>query len=77
MDRTYRESAAIIAYLVDKYDLEHKISVSDANEKYHQLQWLFFQASGQGYDPSTSSPSVADVKQTILRPGELVLAVYT
>lgn len=44
----FRESGAIITYLVDKYDTEHKISVADPNEKYKQLQWLFFQASGQG-----------------------------
>ncbi|EPS97014.1 glutathione S-transferase C-terminal-like protein [Fomitopsis schrenkii] len=42
------ESGAILQYLVDMYDTEHKISVSDIKEKYHQLQWLFFQASGQG-----------------------------
>lgn len=35
-------------YLVEHYDPEHKISVTDAAEKYQQLQWLFFQASGQG-----------------------------
>lgn len=43
-----RESCAIMQYLVDKYDPEHRISVSGTDEKYHQLQWLFFQASGQG-----------------------------
>ncbi|OBZ75586.1 Glutathione S-transferase 2 [Grifola frondosa] len=42
------ESNAIIAYLVDKYDTEHKISVVKFEEKIIQLQWLFFQASGQG-----------------------------
>jgi len=42
------ESAAILVYLADKYDPEHKISVSDSGEKYQQLQWLLFQASGQG-----------------------------
>ncbi|KAH9833867.1 glutathione S-transferase [Rhodofomes roseus] len=42
------ESNAILLYLVEKYDTEHKISVSVVNEKVHQLQWLFFQASGQG-----------------------------
>ncbi|KAH9919700.1 glutathione S-transferase [Fomitopsis serialis] len=41
-------SAAIIAYLVDKYDPEHKVSVGDPSEKWQQLQWLIFQASGQG-----------------------------
>ncbi len=43
-----RESNAIMIYLVDKYDPEHKISAAETNDKYHQLQWLFFQASGQG-----------------------------
>ena len=43
-----RESNAIIQYLVDKYDKDLTISV-DGDEKYKQLQWLFFQASGQGY----------------------------
>ncbi|KAI0343624.1 glutathione S-transferase C-terminal-like protein [Trametopsis cervina] len=42
------ESDAIILYLVDNYDTEHKISATDPKEKYTQLQWLFFQASGQG-----------------------------
>ncbi|KAI0686270.1 glutathione S-transferase [Cytidiella melzeri] len=42
------ESDAIVLYLVDTYDTDHKISVSDTKEKYEQLQWLFFQASGQG-----------------------------
>jgi len=42
------ESGAIITYLVEKYDAEHKISASTDNEKYEQLQWLMFQMSGQG-----------------------------
>ncbi|RPD77240.1 glutathione S-transferase C-terminal-like protein [Lentinus tigrinus ALCF2SS1-7] len=42
------ESNAIILYLVDKYDKEAKISVTDEKDKYTLLQWLFFQASGQG-----------------------------
>ncbi|KAI0090826.1 glutathione S-transferase [Irpex rosettiformis] len=42
------ESNAIITYLVDTYDKEHKISAADTKDKYLQLQWLFFQASGQG-----------------------------
>jgi glutathione S-transferase len=37
-----------MAYLVEKYDPENKISVSNLEEKYHQLQWLMFQVSGQG-----------------------------
>lgn len=44
-----RESDAILVYLVERYDTEHKISVSDPKEKITQLQWLFFQSSGQGY----------------------------
>lgn len=43
-----RESNAILIYLVENYDTEHKISVTDPKEKAIQLQWLFFQASGQG-----------------------------
>lgn len=43
-----RESNAILQYLVEKYDKEHKIFINDGEEKYAQLQWLYFQASGQG-----------------------------
>lgn len=43
-----RESDAILQYIVDKYDKEHKVSVTDEDDKYRLLQWLFFQASGQG-----------------------------
>ena len=43
------ESDAILLYLVDKYDAEHKLSVVDEKERYAMIQWLFFQASGQGY----------------------------
>ncbi|KZO98677.1 glutathione S-transferase [Calocera viscosa TUFC12733] len=42
------ESGAILLYLVDKYDPEHKISASTELDKYRQTQWLFFQTSGQG-----------------------------
>jgi len=42
------ESNAIILYLIEKYDPEHKISVTDNLEKHLLNQWLFFQASGQG-----------------------------
>ncbi|KAI0635306.1 glutathione S-transferase C-terminal-like protein [Trametes polyzona] len=47
-DFTIWESDAILLYLVDKYDKEHKLSVADPNERYQLIQWLFFQASGQG-----------------------------
>lgn len=43
-----RESDAILLYLVENYDKEHKLSVADVNEKFKLIQWLFFQASGQG-----------------------------
>ncbi len=44
----HRESGAIITYLAEKYDPEGKISAKGFEEKMKQLQWLFFQASGQG-----------------------------
>lgn len=49
------ESDAILLYLVDKYDTEKRLTVTDENEKYRLIQWLFFQASGQGYVQATSS----------------------
>ena len=42
------ESDAIMLYLVDKYDTEKKLTVSDEKDRFAMLQWLFFQASGQG-----------------------------
>lgn len=42
------ESGAILTYLVDKYDKDHKYSAATDEDKYKQLQWLFFQSSGQG-----------------------------
>ncbi|OSD03972.1 glutathione transferase Ure2p class [Trametes coccinea BRFM310] len=42
------ESDAILSYLVEKYDTERKISFDRFEVKIIQLQWLFFQASGQG-----------------------------
>ena len=44
-----RESDAILIYITDKYDKERRISSADENERYQIIQWLFFQASGQGY----------------------------
>jgi len=41
------ESLAILEYLVDKYDKDHKVS-STGQDRYTQLQWLAFQVSGQG-----------------------------
>lgn len=43
-----RESNAILLYLIGKYDKENKFGVTDEKDKATLLQWLFFQASGQG-----------------------------
>ena len=48
-DFTIWESGAIILYLADKYDPERRLSVESERERYAMIQWLFFQASGQGY----------------------------
>lgn len=43
------ESGAIVLYLIERYDTEHKLSFAPgSNESYLAKQWLFFQASGQG-----------------------------
>ncbi|KAF2848742.1 glutathione S-transferas-like protein [Plenodomus tracheiphilus IPT5] len=48
-DLTLWESGAIIEYLVEKYDTQHKISFErGSKEDYLARQWLFFQVSGQG-----------------------------
>ncbi len=43
-----RESGAIISYVTEKYDPTRTISFEKFEDKMHMLQWLFFQASGQG-----------------------------
>jgi glutathione S-transferase len=45
---TLWESGAIIEYLIDTYDKEHKLSYSTFPEKYLLKQYLHFQMSGQG-----------------------------
>ncbi|OJT15255.1 Glutathione S-transferase 2 [Trametes pubescens] len=47
-DFTIWESNAIVTYLVEKYDLDAKVSLKTFEGKITQLQWLMFQASGQG-----------------------------
>ncbi|KAH9934023.1 glutathione S-transferase C-terminal-like protein [Epithele typhae] len=49
-DFTIWESGAIILYLADKYDKEGRLSPAQDDERgrYALVQWLFFQASGQG-----------------------------
>jgi len=45
---TLWESGAIIEYLVDTYDKEHKLTYTTFPEKYLVKQYLHFQMSGQG-----------------------------
>lgn len=45
---TLWESGAIVQYLIETYDVWHKISYETFPEKYHAQQWLHFQMSGQG-----------------------------
>jgi glutathione S-transferase len=46
---TLWESGAIIEYLIEQYDKDHKVSFAAGTpESYHAKQWLFFAASGQG-----------------------------
>ena len=42
------ESNAIILYLVPRYDKEKRLTYADEKAQYSVLQWLFFQAAGQG-----------------------------
>ena len=53
-DFTIWESDAILLYLTDKYDPEKRLTVAGEKEKYALVQWLFFQASGQGCVADTS-----------------------
>ncbi|KAE8440963.1 hypothetical protein EG329_006152 [Mollisiaceae sp. DMI_Dod_QoI] len=48
-DLTLWESGAIIEYLIERYDKDHKLSFAlGTQESYLAKQWLFFAASGQG-----------------------------
>lgn len=48
-DITLWESGAIIEYLIEVYDQQHRLSFPPGSpESYHAKQWLYFQASGQG-----------------------------
>lgn len=48
-DLTLWESSAILEYLIEVYDKDHKFSFeAGSKEAFHVKQWLFFQASGQG-----------------------------
>ena len=46
---TLWETGAIIEYLMERYDTEHRLSFAPGTpESYHAKQWLYFQVSGQG-----------------------------
>jgi glutathione S-transferase len=46
---TIWESGAIIEYLIEVYDKEHRLSFAPGtHEYYHAKQWLFLQTTGQG-----------------------------
>lgn len=42
------ESGAIVQYLIEQYDTEHKLSYPSLKERHLCNQWLAFQISGQG-----------------------------
>ena len=68
------ESNAILLYLADKYDTEKRLTVTDEKERSSLIQWLFFQASGQGSVFVTansqcySTHNTCDVARTSARP---------
>ena len=46
---TLWESGAIIEYLVENYDKDHRLSFPQGTpESYHTRQWLYYQVTGQG-----------------------------
>ncbi|KAI9035131.1 glutathione S-transferase tpcF [Aspergillus affinis] len=48
-DLTLWESGAIVEYLVERYDAEHRLGFPrGSNEAAQAKQWLFFQTTGQG-----------------------------
>ena len=48
-DLTLWESGAILEYLIEQYDKDHKLSFAPGSkEAYHAKQWLYFQTTGQG-----------------------------
>ncbi|KAG0124137.1 glutathione S-transferase [Tuber indicum] len=47
-DFTIWESGAIMQYIVQKYDREHKLLFDNFEDNMHVEQWLMFQMSGQG-----------------------------
>lgn len=48
-DLTLWETGAIIEYLIERYDPDHRLSFPPGSpDSYHAKQWLFFQVTGQG-----------------------------
>ncbi|KAH8429330.1 glutathione S-transferase family protein [Aspergillus melleus] len=46
---TLWESGAIIEYLIERYDKEHRLGFQPGTSQfYHAKQWLYFQTTGQG-----------------------------
>jgi len=46
---TLWESGAIVEYLIERYDTDHRLSFAPGTpESYHAKQWLYFQTTGQG-----------------------------
>ncbi|KAJ3471742.1 hypothetical protein MRS44_001841 [Fusarium solani] len=44
---TLWESGAIVNYIIEQYDKDHKLGYTDFQQKHEIQQWLFFQVSGQ------------------------------
>lgn len=42
------ESGAIILYLIETYDKDHKLTYRTPKERALQSQWLMYQVSGRG-----------------------------
>jgi glutathione S-transferase len=41
------ESGAIVEYLIDTYDKDHKLHSADPQTAWLEKSWLYFQVSGQ------------------------------
>ncbi|RYC58536.1 hypothetical protein CHU98_g7667 [Xylaria longipes] len=70
---TLWESGAIVEYLVEQYDKDHKISYDTFAEKHHIKQWIAYQISGKGISIGLrriAPPLFFGIKQALL--GDLV-----
>ena len=64
-DFTIWESNAILLYLVDRYDKDKKLTSTNDDERHAIVQWLFFQASGQGYVCTLYGPSITSIQRVL------------